>query len=128
MTVIQEKTINEVLAREPQSYAPASRLTNGREPDPTRYLRIALRLVGSDLYRRDLHIRYRLAGRLVPAPRKFASSATLPADDSRGLRNPGHVSVDCEPEAAGTFEPYLVHGVVQRSACGHYGSAVFGEL
>lgn len=46
MTVIQEKPIKEVLAREPQSYLPASRVTNVAEPDRTRYLRIALRLVG----------------------------------------------------------------------------------
>jgi hypothetical protein len=46
MSVIQEKSINEVLAREPKSYPLASRLTNMAGPDRTRYLRIALRLVG----------------------------------------------------------------------------------
>jgi hypothetical protein len=46
MTVIQEKPIKEVLAREPQSYSPASRVTNSAEPDATKYLRVALRLVG----------------------------------------------------------------------------------
>jgi hypothetical protein len=46
MTVIQEKPVKEVLAREPQSYSPASRVTRVAESDPTRYLRIALRLVG----------------------------------------------------------------------------------
>ena len=46
MTVIQEKPIKEVLAREPQSYLTDSRVTNIAEPDRTRYLRIALRLVG----------------------------------------------------------------------------------
>ena len=46
MSVIQEKPIKEVVAREPQSYPLASRGTNVAEPDPTRYLRIALRLVG----------------------------------------------------------------------------------
>ena len=46
MTVIQEKPIKEVFAREPQSYPLASRVTNAAEPDATRYLRIALRLVG----------------------------------------------------------------------------------
>jgi hypothetical protein len=46
MTVIQEKPIKEVIAREPQSYPVASRATNVVEPDPTRYLRMALRLVG----------------------------------------------------------------------------------
>jgi len=46
MTVIQEKPIKEVPARQPQSYPPASTLTNAAEPDATRYLRIALRLVG----------------------------------------------------------------------------------
>jgi len=45
MTVIPEKPIK-VVAREPQSYAVASRVTNVAEPDPTSYLRIALRLVG----------------------------------------------------------------------------------
>ena len=46
MTVIQGKPIEETLAREPQTYLPASRVTSVAEPDPTRYLRIALRLVG----------------------------------------------------------------------------------
>jgi hypothetical protein len=45
MTVIPEKPIKEILAREPQ-FSAASRVTNVDEPDPTRYLRIALRLVG----------------------------------------------------------------------------------
>src|SRR5262252_10145954 len=45
MTVIQEKPIKEVAAREPQSY-PASRVTNQAEPARIKYLRIALRLVG----------------------------------------------------------------------------------
>jgi len=46
MSVIQEKPSKEVPAREPQSYPLASRLTNVAEPGRTRYLRIALRLVG----------------------------------------------------------------------------------
>ena len=46
MTVIQEKPIQEVLTREPQSHLPALRVTNVAEPDPTKYLRVALRLVG----------------------------------------------------------------------------------
>jgi hypothetical protein len=46
MSLIQGNPIEEVLAREPQSYALASRVKNVVEPDPTRYLRIALRLVG----------------------------------------------------------------------------------
>ena len=46
MTVIQEKPVKEVLAREPQSDSPALRVTRVAESDPTRYLRIALWLVG----------------------------------------------------------------------------------
>src|SRR5215472_10065779 len=46
MTLIQEKPINDVAARDPQSFLLASQGTNLAEPDPTRYLRIALRLVG----------------------------------------------------------------------------------
>ena len=46
MTVIQEKPVKEVVAREPQSYSPGLRVTKVDESDPTRYLRIALRLVG----------------------------------------------------------------------------------
>jgi hypothetical protein len=46
MSIIQEKPIKEVLALEPQSYSPASRVTSVAEPDRTGYLRIALRLVG----------------------------------------------------------------------------------
>jgi len=45
MTVIQEKPIKEV-AREPQLYPLASRLTNVAEPARIRYLRVALQLVG----------------------------------------------------------------------------------
>src|SRR5215471_2893075 len=44
MTVTQEKPIKEV-AQEPQSYPLASRVTNVAEPDRTKYLRVALRLV-----------------------------------------------------------------------------------
>lgn len=46
MPVIQQKATEKVFAREPQRYVPASRLTNVAEPDRTRNLRIALRLVG----------------------------------------------------------------------------------
>ena len=46
MTVIQEKPVKEVLARELQTYSPALRVARVSESDPTRYLRIALRLVG----------------------------------------------------------------------------------
>ena|SRR5215510_3943303 len=42
MTVMQEKPIKEVFAREPQSFRP----TKVAESDRTKYLRIALRLVG----------------------------------------------------------------------------------
>ena len=45
MTVIQEKPIKEV-AREPQSYPLASRVTNVAEPARIKYLRVALQLVG----------------------------------------------------------------------------------
>jgi len=46
MSVIQEKPIKEVVARAPQFNPLASRVTNVAESDPTRFLRIALRLVG----------------------------------------------------------------------------------
>jgi hypothetical protein len=46
MSLIQGKPIEEVPAREPQSHPLASRAKNVAEPDPTRYLRIVLRLVG----------------------------------------------------------------------------------
>jgi len=46
MTIIQEKPIKEVLAREPQSYATASRVTNVAEQARIKYLRAALQLVG----------------------------------------------------------------------------------
>jgi hypothetical protein len=46
MEVIQGKPIGEALAREPQFYTPTSKETNVSERDPTKYLRIALRLVG----------------------------------------------------------------------------------
>lgn len=46
MTVVQEKLIKEVASRAPESYPPASRVINTAEPDRTKYLRIALRLVG----------------------------------------------------------------------------------
>src|SRR5262245_49452295 len=46
MTVMQEKPIKDVFAREPQSFRPNARVTNVAESDRTKYLRIALRLVG----------------------------------------------------------------------------------
>jgi hypothetical protein len=44
--LLQGKPIEEALARQPLSYERGSRPTNVAEPDPTRYLRVALRLVG----------------------------------------------------------------------------------
>ena len=46
MAVIQGKPIGEALARKPQFHPPTSRVTNVAEPNRSRYLRIALRLVG----------------------------------------------------------------------------------
>jgi len=46
MPVIQRKAVEEVFAPEPQFHHLTSRETNVAEPDRTRYLRIALRLVG----------------------------------------------------------------------------------
>src|SRR5215469_10610231 len=46
MTVMQEKPIKEVVAREPQSYPLASTVTSVAEPIRIKYLRVALRLVG----------------------------------------------------------------------------------
>src|SRR5215468_1987920 len=46
MEVMQGKPIGEALSREPQFYTPTLRETNVSETDPTKYLRIALRLVG----------------------------------------------------------------------------------
>jgi Family of unknown function (DUF6632) len=46
MPLTQTKPREEAFNREPQSYPPVSTVTSVGEPDPTRYLRIALRLVG----------------------------------------------------------------------------------
>ena len=46
MTVMQEKPIKDVVAREPQSYPLASTVTSVAEPIRIKYLRVALRLVG----------------------------------------------------------------------------------
>ena len=46
MTTIQEKPVNDVLAREPKPHTSALKLTRLADSDPTRYLRIALRFVG----------------------------------------------------------------------------------
>ena len=46
MEVIKGKPIGETLSRAPQFYTPALRETNVSEPDSTKHLRIALRLVG----------------------------------------------------------------------------------
>jgi|SRR5581483_9508925 len=46
MEVIQGKPIGEALSREPQSYSPALTITRVSESDPTRYLRVALRVLG----------------------------------------------------------------------------------
>jgi len=46
MPLTQTKLREEAFNREPQSYLPASTVISVAEADPTRYLRIALRLVG----------------------------------------------------------------------------------
>ena len=46
MTIIQEKPLEEFFAQEPQFSTRASKVRNVAQPDRTRYLRIALRLVG----------------------------------------------------------------------------------
>jgi len=46
MSAIQGKPIEEVFPRERQFYSLAAKVANAAEPDRTRYLRIALRLVG----------------------------------------------------------------------------------
>ena len=46
MSVVQQKPVNGVLARGPQHDPPASKVTTVAERDDTKYLRIALRMVG----------------------------------------------------------------------------------
>ena len=46
MTIIQEKPIKDVVAREPQPYPLASKATNVADPVRIKYLRVALQLVG----------------------------------------------------------------------------------
>ena len=113
MTVIQGKPIKEALAREPQSYPLASRVTNVAEPARIKYLRVALRLVGLTFIVRNLHVHYRLAIRLGHGTPAIAQ-LTLSPDDSGCVCDAGRVSVDCEPQSARKLEPHLVHGVVQR--------------
>ena len=46
MALVQQKTMNDELDREPQPFPPASRLTNVAEAARIRYLRVSLQLVG----------------------------------------------------------------------------------
>src|SRR5215470_10060068 len=46
MTLVEQKTMNEELAREPQPFPPASRVTNVAEAARIKYLRVSLQLVG----------------------------------------------------------------------------------
>lgn len=46
MTLVQQKTMNEGLARDPQPFPTASRVTNVAEAARTKYLRVSLQLVG----------------------------------------------------------------------------------
>src|SRR5882724_7308832 len=105
MPVIRGKPIEEVFTQESQFHAMASRGKNLLEAGRTKYLRIALVLVGL-IFITHHHLAYRL----VVAHRPFG----LPEDDSGPLRDAGGISVACESQAAGTLEPYLVHGVVQH--------------
>ncbi len=127
MTVIQEKPVKEVVAREPQSYSPALRVTKVAESDPTRYLRIALRLVGVAF----------IVG-IYTLVNVWPSGWSWHAGQSHHLPHYlqmilgvyatlGRVSVDCEPQSARALKPYLVHGMVQRRARSNHGSTGFGE-
>ena len=53
--------------------------------------------------------------------------APLSADDTWRLCDVGYFSVDCKPKPAREPEPYLVHGVVHRSARRNHGCTSFGE-
>src|SRR5262249_20124127 len=68
---------------------------------------------GCDVYLRNLHADPGLALRLVVA--HGPPHSALSPNDSGGICDPGGLSFVCEPETAGTLEPDLVHGVVERS-------------
>src|SRR5215467_8016149 len=82
---------------------------------------------GFDLHRRDLCVDHSLAIGVVMAHWSLAQPAALPADDSRGLRDAGRVSVDCEPQPTPTLEPHLVHRVVHRCTRCNHGSPGAGK-
>ena len=127
MTAIQENPLKEGLAREPHFSPRASRVTNAAESDPTRYLRIALRLVG-------LTFIVGIYTFVIVWPSGWSwhtgASHHLPHYLQMILgvyATLGVFLLIARPQSAPTLEPYLVHGLVQRSARRHYGSAVFGE-
>jgi hypothetical protein len=128
MSVIQEKPSEEVFAREPQIYPLGPRATNVAEPERTKNLGIALRLVG-------LTFIVGLYTLIIVWPAGWAwhtgHSHYLPHYLQMILgiyATLGVFCADCEPQPARTPEPDLVRRVVQRGARGHYGSAVLDEL
>jgi len=126
MQSIQAKPSEEIFARETQRQAVPPQRKNIAEPASIKYLRVALQLVGGrDLYCRNLHAHPYLAIWLVVAHR--LPYPALSSDDSGCLCDAGGFSVNCQPQTARTFEPHLVHGVVQFCARRNHGSAGFGE-
>ena len=97
---------------------------NIAEPARIKYLRIALLLVGRDVYLRNLHTHACLAVWLVVA---HGPHSALSPDDSECLCDAGDLSVDCQPQTSRKLEPHLVHGMVQRGTRCSHGSAGSGE-
>ena len=94
------------------------------ETDRTKYLRIALLLVGVIFIVGIYPLTIIWPSGLVVAH----GPVGLPADDSRHLRDAGRVPAGCFSQPARTLKPHLVHGVVQRCARRNHGGTVFREL
>ena len=124
MSLIQTKPIEEVFTREPQFQAHRLARKKSCRTGSHQVLARCVAAGGCDFYIRNLHAHHCLAIWLVVAHRPHP---TLSPDDSECLCDAGDFSVDCQPQTAGTLEPHLVHGVVQRGARCSHGSPVSGE-
>ena len=90
------------------------------ETDSTKYLRIALLVVGVIFIVGLYPAHHHLAVRLGVAHRR---SLRLPPDDSGDLRDAWRIPRNCIPEPPCTSQPHLVHGVVERCAWRDHGGA-----
>ena len=124
MPLAPEKRLQEVSSRGSQFRSMASTENNVDQAGSTKYLWIALVAVGLILI-----------ARLYPLTIVWPSGWSWHTGHSDYLQmilglypTLGVFSLDCQPQAARTLEPHLVHGMVEHRARGNHGRAVFGKL